>query len=958
MANTIDPVEASVEITSKADIQQALTALDSIIAKLTSSSEGVTKFESSMTMMSTTSSSRLSSFASSGGSALAMFGNQITAAARNFTNFIDGIVNSIPRALSSIQQMITASRDMQNASGGTTVDPGFQLVNQRIGSNPMTQLFNNIAVSNIMKSTADVMLRMDIGATNVAAKFDHMNVAISSIDVNHLEALTRATEDLAKQQRNLEEGRADFQDTELRNSTRRSNDFNETSIRAETDKNEQLNKLFDAYIEHKKTTEDELKKKGEDNSAKIVNEEEGLQKKLYDIQKSYGDQRLSLYDRYFNANPLLRPFIKSQIDELATLQSQQENLAKTDAEVKIAKLRAENAVEIKVLIDKLAEIKENRDRDEADILKSFTRRMDDLRKGYERQVEDANIAQKKETRQYQQHQADLLNIFDRRITDENENYAKALDDRAYSFANASRHFTDKIDVMPTMEAFNKLGLSVKEMNDMLESGNITGFWQKFTEAYAKLPNDAQKITVLKQAFGGMANGLKPVLDELVSLGSTGVDSLSKLFPSYTEFTKQTTTNVKALYEWNTTLGIGVDVFDRFLLNLIGPAEKLGKSIQSWYEKGGREELYVWVDKISGKLKTIISDFTDLVDGKISFDDFLKNTFKVKDGDSLFGDFYNSLVGYFANSFAKFADDTKVSAAIRESGRKLGEGIIKGMRDAILGKNVWENLSAESDSSANGSSKSRTVFEDFKIDGKSHKAIVDSYKDTAGAVRKVVTTWIDDDEKSLKQRNTTFGTSGEELKSDTVTLYDSIQKGISSTYQGIELATTNHTNAIKGIYQSSNPDLEDTMNMPFDHAKAGMLTFNADTLLSAILGRQNTINGINGSNLDLFNALANPFATFAGWLLTDTSTKSAATTWTGTIIAGIKEAFKDWNFWDFINQIFSSSSGNSGSNTAYRGAVGNARASSVSVGTVNVYLPAGSSSAQAADLLNQLTRITG
>lgn len=536
-----------------------------------------------------------------------------------------GLGSTAVGAIAYMQRLGREIRDFRNATG---VDaPGAAVINllgKEVGTN-IREVGLSLAILNQLIDQATV--KTENASTKALDKLGQIQDKIKDLNDDHMRRLADLWDDLQDriEKSNLAFGRFK-EDFDIR-AQRRDQDYNQDILRL----NEDLARAIeDLNLRHTRKMDDlararnELIQKREQQSADIQIK---LAEKIAKIEEQFANKRLGLWGQYFNANPLLRPFIKSQIDLLDQLEQNAVQSAQEQAQRELEELRNKYEQELTLLEEKIARENQDYERQLQELRERDQRRRDDLNERYNRELDDARRRYAREVEDYERHQKELYEKYEKRVEDEERRYQQALKSLRDSLDNQLQSL-GSIGGGPNLEwgvqrALKRLNIDLREFSDLMKSDPQKALFT-LAKALADLPPSPEKTQIIQELAGFFGVQLIPLLDELGTEGEKAAEKFQKLYPALTPTAEKLEEILGNQVKWTRVQFIFDNLVATIGQKLIPHASKLADAILKWWEDdANRTKFLADVEKFADFLGRIIDGITELVSGKpINWGDLL------------------------------------------------------------------------------------------------------------------------------------------------------------------------------------------------------------------------------------------------------------------------------------------------------------------------------------------------
>lgn len=330
---------------------------------------------------------------------------------------------------------------------------------------------------------------------------------MSRMEEDYERETTRGREDMQRQLSDMAENHMESQAKLAQDLADLQSGYDETRLQNEADLEQSIADMREAA--QSKITD--IQTRGNDEQTRLASD---LAAELAAIDQKYAQKRESLMERIADpsTNPILRAYLRSQLNSLGGQQSSEASAAnaryqaerqrlqdKTNFEIaevrrkleetealERAKAARDAAARAADYARKLADLQASIAKEQAEYDRALARqlqanalRIEDARRSHDRQYEDTVRANNRRLEQERQTSARLAIETQNRIDQENRQYERALEDMASSAGGAASKVT------PLSLAFQKLGLDMKE--------------------FQKLGADKQ-FDVLRKAIEGLGEG--------------------------------------------------------------------------------------------------------------------------------------------------------------------------------------------------------------------------------------------------------------------------------------------------------------------------------------------------------------------------------------------------------------------------------------------------------------------
>jgi hypothetical protein len=707
--------------------------------------------------------------------------------------------------ISDMMKMAQQARDFSNATGGeSTANAALFLANSMIGVGDLNQMFNNTSLSVALQQIAN----QDEIAAQAQIRFndavEDAGRIIDRVKADNLREVADATADAARASEDLRTRTTRSERDSNRDRERQQVDFQREMMEAQLD-------AADRIVDLNRTSgykiidlERDLNDRKLEYAQDFAGEQTKLLKKLADIELEYLKKRESLFKRYFDADPFLRPFIQDQIDAL----NQQKGLEEADARTSFDIQKAEAEKEIALIEEKIRREREARADAEIEIRATLARREEDLIRSNERQTADAKLAWERQVEDARKAQQDIDRALAERLAAAELRLQRADEDALERIEAAKQKITEEVDIRPVVTALEKLGFSMKDAMSLLEE-NPAKFLEEFADKFALLENGAEKTKIINDLFGFFGLQVRPLIDQLGTMGKEGRKALEDMLGNLTNLTKNYDKVLEGQIAWNMLMLILKDVAYGAIIPLIPMFVELSKTLQDWYATVGKTDVKDKFGVITDFLIEKAGALIKFIKGEGSFSDLF-----------LAGDATKTLETEIAKLFEivkREADKAGLilfgSGSLEEAGSKLGKSFgaafseelknqVKGtVFSSLFGDYNYSDVTKTEGSFAAGLGETfeagkRSLLRslgilpdakdvDFTVEqldraGKSYQVISKTVKDEAGNIVEKTRVWKDDQTGLLNSVTERYDATGRKVQE----VFNAIQNESTTAQQGV------------------------------------------------------------------------------------------------------------------------------------------------------------------------------
>lgn len=760
-----------------------------------------------------------------------------------------GVVTGV---IGDLFKMARQARDFSNATGAeSTQSPALFLANFAVGVEDLNQLFNNTSISVALQQiqnqsllAAEAQKRYNDALGDAQRTLDRLNADVMA-------EIAEATEDAAQAadrlRINQERASQDYQ----KSVTREAADFARDTLEAQRDANDRLEELQRSSGYRIIDLERELNDRKTTYQEDYLAEVNDLTKRLLDIEQEYFKKRESLYSRYFDADPFLRPFIQDQIDALG----QQEDLERANARTSFDDKKADMERDIALLEEKIRRENEARADQESDIRVSLARREEDLKRSYERSTEDAKLSYDREVADFKRSQQEIDDSLAERLAKAKERLTRAQIDAQERVESATQKITEEVDIRPVVLALKEVGLTLEEAGALMKD-SPSKFFEVFADNFAKLDDGAKKTKIIADLFGFFGLQVRPLIDYLGELGPTGRKALEDMLKSLGLVATDYKSILEGQIQWNILMMILKDLAFSVLIPLIPKFIELAKVAQDWYASGGAED----AKTTFGKVTDFIIEKANAVIKFLKGEGTLADVFASGDASTALQGEIDKLLLIVKEGASKLIDELFDIKSMEDAGTKFGTAFGNAFGTAVKDQlkstilqgflkdyNYEEVVQNEGSFAAGlgevGGSAQRNMLrqlglipdaKDVEVTvqrveeaGRAYGVIEKIVKDASGTVIERTKIWKDENTGQLKSVTDRYDETGRKIQ----TVLNAVQNeragainGLTSLLDNINRLERDRNSGSVQLYTAEKQKLEDAMTAPYKGAQDKFASF--------------------------------------------------------------------------------------------------------------------------------------
>lgn len=605
-----------------------------------------------------------------------------------FTAAVSAMGAAVVGSIAFVDRLGIDIRNFQNVTGASSQFGGIlNLLAGQVGtSGRETNLSFGIGMQLIDQAAVNTADAID----DLNPRVERLQDKINALNPDHLQNLADSLVTLNNQ---LKDAADKFEKGQTKNAldaSRRDDDYSKNRQKAQQTYDEALNTL---EVSRARKSEDNTRTATEAKEAyeiALEQKQEDLQKKIADVEKSYADQRLSLWERFYTANPLLRPFIKSQIDALGSQQTAKELLIRNDAQQELDIIKEKYADEQDLLALHIARENEDYEIQQNKIVDTFDQRNSDLKTSYDRSVADAKTANDQMLVDYAKAQKDMQFAYDLRLRNETEAYAKQVEALKVAQDALDVRFekAGKTQNAGVVKGLKDLGFEITAFNELLKTNPEEGL-KKLARALVLLPASEQ-IRAVEQIFGYFGGQMLPLLQALGNMTDKQEARFKELYPDMIPSKKDQEATLLFIKTAGEVMQIVQEIIARFGRDLQPSVQHLLDTIMGlWGDDTKRTKTLSDIDTLAKSVSTIIDTISDVIEGKKTFKQLIDQLFpsdSVKAASDLISGFIAGILKKVIKFTVGILLDPQVIKALSDAantiGNAIGIGLVDGVKDGL------------------------------------------------------------------------------------------------------------------------------------------------------------------------------------------------------------------------------------------------------------------------------------